>query len=185
MYFYRVHGCRSARYGHGPFARERGRYGQHHGGGRGRVLDHGDLRFVILQLLAEKPRHGYEIIKAIEEKTGSAYSPSPGVVYPTLTLLEELGYAATVPGEGTKKAFAITPEGQALLDANRVTTEAIFARLAEIAAASAEGMPQVRRAIENLKLALRMRLGRGSLSEEQVRRITAALDTAATTIEQI
>jgi DNA-binding PadR family transcriptional regulator len=186
MPFFRYDGCRGSRHGHGPFGRGRGERGAHHGGGRGgRILDHGDLRFVILQLLAEKPRHGYEIIKAMEEKTGGAYSPSPGVVYPTLTLLDELGYAATEPGEGSKKAYAITPEGQALLNANRATTEAIFARLAEVAAATTGGAPQVRRAIENLKLALRMRLGRGPLSEEQLRLITAALDNAATTIEQI
>ena len=70
-------------------------HGRHGHGGRsglGRFFAHGDLRLVILHLIAEKPRHGYEIIKAIEEQVGGAYSPSPGVIYPTLTLLEEIGY---------------------------------------------------------------------------------------------
>src|SRR5690242_19960708 len=86
-------------------AHARGEFGFHHGrhGGLGgrmrgrraeRVFDQGDLRYVILKLISEAPRHGYEIIKAIEEQVGGAYSPSPGVIYPTLTLLEELGYIA-------------------------------------------------------------------------------------------
>jgi len=78
-------------------AREFGFHGRglrgHHGPRRAeRVFDQGDLRFVILKLISQAPSHGYEIIKAIEEKVGGAYSPSPGVIYPTLTLLEELGY---------------------------------------------------------------------------------------------
>src|SRR5580704_15477146 len=79
-------------------AREFGFHGRGRGMGHmrvrreGRVFDQGDLRFVILKLISEAPRHGYEIIKAIEDKVAGAYSPSPGVIYPTLTLLEELGY---------------------------------------------------------------------------------------------
>ena len=83
-------------------------------GGRGdlaRFFAHGDLRLVILHLIAEKPRHGYEIIKAIEERVGGAYSPSPGTVYPTLTLLEELGHVTVTPGEGTKRLHTITAGG--------------------------------------------------------------------------
>src|SRR5215510_15369599 len=70
-----------------------------------RVFEHGDLRFLILQLIAEGPRHGYELIKSIEEKLGGSYSPSPGVIYPTLTLLEELGYLHAEPGDGTKRLY--------------------------------------------------------------------------------
>src|SRR5271167_5163350 len=85
--------------------------GHHHGGGRGgrlgRVFDHGDLRYVLLRLVAEKPRHGYELIKAIEEQFGGMYSPSPGVIYPTLTLLEELGYLRPETAEGTRKLYSI------------------------------------------------------------------------------
>ena len=92
---YKPHGHRFARGDHGHDDRELGHHRHGRGGGRsglGRFFAHGDLRLVILQLIAEKPRHGYEIIKAIEEQVGGAYSPSPGVVYPTLTLLEELGH---------------------------------------------------------------------------------------------
>src|SRR5689334_24215085 len=101
-----------------------GRHGMRGGGWRGgRVFDHGDLRLVILQLIAEKPRHGYELIKAIEEQVAGAYSPSPGVIYPTLTLLEELGYVTVSTGESAKKLHEITAEGRAFLDANRRTVD--------------------------------------------------------------
>src|SRR5919201_933142 len=102
-----------------------------HFGGRGlrhnRPFDHGDLRYIILKLIAERPRHGYEIIKAIEERLGGAYSPSPGVVYPTLTMLEELGYATVSSPDGSgKKLYAVTPEGTAFLAANRASVDAVL-----------------------------------------------------------
>src|SRR6187399_3114290 len=78
------------------------------GGRGGRMFDQGDLKYVILQLLEEKPRHGYEIIKAIEERFGGAYAPSPGTVYPTLTMLEDMGHARVEPEEGGKKVYHIT-----------------------------------------------------------------------------
>ncbi len=156
------------------------------GGWRGgRVFDHGDLRLIILQLIAEKPRHGYELIKAIEEQLGGSYSPSPGVVYPTLTMLEELGYATVSPTEGGKKLYTVTPEGTTFLEANRSGVEAVFARMREAGAAYRGGpAPQILRAMENLRMALRMRIARGPLTEEQVRAITAALDGAAREVEQ-
>jgi DNA-binding PadR family transcriptional regulator len=155
------------------------------GGGGGRMFDQGDLRLVILQLIAEKPRYGYELIKAIEEKLGGAYSPSPGVVYPTLTMLEELGYATVSASEGAKKLYAITAEGKAYLDTNRATVDAIFARIDQINAAQGGGpSPQIVRAMQNLRLALRMRLSQGPLNEEQVRAIAAVLDAAAVEIER-
>ena len=157
------------------------------GGGHklGRFFAHGDLRLVILHLIAEKPRHGYEIIKAVEERVAGAYSPSPGVIYPTLTLLEELGYVTTAAGDGAKKLHDITAEGRAFLDANRSTVNALLARMAEASRAHGGGpAPQVVRAMENLKLALRMRLSRGPLSEEQANAVAAALDGAATGVER-
>jgi DNA-binding PadR family transcriptional regulator len=176
------------------FARDefgfRGRHfgrGHHHmrGGRHGRVFDQGDLRFVMLRLIAEKPRHGYEIIKAIEEKLGGVYSPSPGVVYPTLTLLEELGYISVEGGDGGKKLHAVTPEGTAFLEANRAAVDAIFARMDAVAAAQGGGpAPQILRAMENLKLALRLRLSRGPLSEAQIAAVAAALDGAAQAVER-
>jgi DNA-binding PadR family transcriptional regulator len=155
-------------------------------GGLGRFFAHGDLRLVILHLIAEKPRHGYEIIKAIEEQVAGAYSPSPGVIYPTLTLLEELGYVTVSTGDGVKKLHAITAEGRAFLDANRRAVDALLARMVETSHAHGGGTaPQILRAMENLKLALRLRLSRGPLSEEQINGAAALIDAAATGVEQI
>ena len=154
------------------------------GGRRGRVFDHGDLRLVMLQLIADKPRHGYEIIKAIEDLVGGAYSPSPGVVYPTLTMLEELGHVTMTEQDG-KKLHALTDQGRAYLAENRAAIDALQARMAEIAAARADTPPPtVIRAIENLKLALRLRQKTGPLSDEQMQKIVAALDAATVAIER-
>jgi len=174
------------RYARGEWHGRHGERGFHHlRGGRGRVFDQGDLRFVILRLIAEKPRHGYEIIKDIEDRLAGSYTPSPGVIYPTLTLLEELGYASISASEGGKKLYAITPEGTAALEASKVMVEGIFARMAEINAAHGGGpAPQIVRAMHNLRLALRLRLGRGPLTEPQVEAIVAALDAAAVAVER-
>lgn len=155
------------------------------GHGRRRVFDQGELRFVMLRLIAERPRHGYEIIKAIEESLAGAYSPSPGVIYPTLTLLEELGYATVTESGGGKKLYTITADGQSVLEANRPTVDAIFQRMEKAGTDGAGGRsPQILRAIENLKLALRLRLSRGPLSEQQIQAIAAHLDNAARDVER-
>jgi DNA-binding PadR family transcriptional regulator len=162
----------------------RTREGRGFGSRRGRVFDHGDLRLVVLQLIAEKPRHGYEIIKAIEERVGGAYSPSPGVVYPTLTMLEELGHVTVAEQDG-KKLHALTEAGRAYLEENRQAVDALQARMAQVAATRAEEPPpSVIRATENLKLALRLKLHQGRLSDEQARAIAATLDSAAAAVEQ-
>ncbi len=93
-----------------------------------RILAQGDLRLIALALIAEQPRHGYEIIKLFEEKTGDWYSPSPGIVYPTLTYLEEAGHV-TASAEGSKKLYTITDEGRAWLEANRDVVDAVLDRL--------------------------------------------------------
>ena len=163
---------------------QHGRRGR--GGGLGRFFAHGDLRLVILHLIADKPRYGYELIKAIEEQVAGAYSPSPGVIYPTLSLLEELGYVAVSTGDGAKKLHEITAEGRTFLDANRRAVDALLARMAETSRARGGGpAPQILRAMENLKLALRLRLSRGPLSEEQINDVAAAIDTAATGVERV
>jgi DNA-binding PadR family transcriptional regulator len=122
-----------------------GRWGRHHRhGGRhgrdgdfgdmmraGRMLAQGDLRMLALALIAEQPRHGYEIIKVLEEKTEGWYAPSPGIVYPTLTYLEEAGYV-TAQADGAKKLYTITAEGRAHLAENRAFVDAVLDRLAAI-----------------------------------------------------
>ena len=188
-HFHNDYGRRYGREEHSQSDRHLGhnRHGrQGRGGGLGRLFAHGDLRLVILHLIAQKPRHGYEIIKAIEEQVAGSYSPSPGVIYPTLTLLDELGYVTVSTGDGAKKLHEITAEGRAFLDANRRAVDALLARMAEASRAHGGGpAPQILRAMENLKLALRLRLSRGPLSEEQIIAVAAALDTAATGVERI
>ncbi len=164
----------------------RARYG--HGGGR--MFGQGALRLVILRLIADQPRHGYELIKEIEGRLGGAYTPSPGVIYPTLTLLEEQDLIRLAPGgaetagEGGKKRYAITEAGQRFLAENETEVGAIFARMAEAGAGGAAGRAQLFRAMHNLRTALRLRLARGRLSEEELRRVIGILDEAAQTIER-
>ena len=114
-----------------------GAFGGRHGMGggdiirAGRMLAQGDLRLIALALIAEQPRHGYEIIKVLEDKTAGWYSPSPGIVYPTLTYLEEAGYV-TAQAEGAKKLYTITDPGRAYLDENRDFVDAVLERFASI-----------------------------------------------------
>ena len=157
--------------------------------GGGRVFSHGGLRFVLLQLIADQPSHGYGLSKPIEERLGGRYSPSPGTVYPTLTLLEEQGYLQGQSADtGGRKSYAITDAGKEFLAQNRALTDAMLARLnAGVDGAGArEGRPpQVMRAIENLKLAMRMRLSRQALTPEQADAFAAVLDHAAQQLEKI
>jgi DNA-binding PadR family transcriptional regulator len=180
---------------YGREGEEGGRHGRHRGhghaffregpGGRGRVFDQGELRFVLLALIAEAPRHGYEIIKAIEDRLGGSYSPSPGVIYPTLTLLNELGFATVSESGGGRKLYTITDEGRAHLAENQTVVDAVFARMERASASTAGGRsPQVIRAIENMKMALRLRLSRGPLGEAEAQAIADALDTAARAIDK-
>jgi DNA-binding PadR family transcriptional regulator len=156
----------------------------HHGGGRRRLFDHGDLRFILLRMIADKPAHGYDLIKALEERMGGGYSPSPGVIYPTLTMLEEQGFAA-VKAEGGKKFYEATAEGAAFLLANQGTVEAIQARIDAVAEQRSHvPAPQIIRAIENLKTALRLRLASGPIPDDRIRAIAAAIDTAAAEAER-
>lgn len=152
---------------------------------RERIFEQGDLRLVILKLIAGKPSHGYELIKDIEERLGGAYSPSPGVVYPTLTLLEDLGWVTMAQTQTAKKAYTITEEGHAALEREKAAIEAIFARMGRVAERAGAGpAPQIVRALENLKLALRLRLERGKPSDEAITAIASALDAAALAVER-
>ena len=182
------HGHRFARGEHGHDGLHFGHGRAHHGAGRsglGRFFAHGDLRLVVLHLIAERPRHGYEVIKAIEERVAGAYSPSAGVVYPTLTLLEDLGYVTVDTGDGGRKLHTITAEGRAFLDANRAAVDALLTYMDEAGRMRGSGRaPQIMRAMENLKLALRMRLARGPLTEDLANAVAAALDIAATSVER-
>lgn len=152
----------------------------------GRIFGHGGLRLVLLQLIADKPRHGYELIKAIEERLGGHYSPSPGVVYPTLTLLEETGHV-TVSEGGGRKLHTITPAGQEHLQAHRAEVDHLLARMAsgEGGRPPGERPAPIERAVHNLRHALHLRLARGPLADEQVHAMADVLDAAARQIERL
>lgn len=159
----------------------------HHGGVRhGRVFDYGELRLVVLAMIAEQPRHGYELIKEIEERMAGSYSPSPGVIYPTLAWLEDMGYTAPETADGARKRYRITEEGLAFLTANRAALDRLFSRISSRAAGGPpEGVPApILRGMENLKTALRLRLRRGPVEREAAETIAAALDAVAQTVER-
>lgn len=177
--------------GRHPGFHGRGPFGFHHhihDMGRGfadRFFGHGKLRLVILKLIADQPSHGYELIKAVEAACGGAYTPSPGVIYPTLTHLEELGYVTASDAGGGKKLYSIAPEGRAHLEENAAQVDALFGRMAEAAAASTAFSPSILRARKNLQMALKLKLVSGALASDQVAAIAEALDEAARKIERV
>ncbi len=161
-----------------------GRFGRHRERRAGRIFDQGDLRFVILKLISEAPRHGYEIIKAIEDKVGGAYSPSPGVIYPTLTLLEELGYVTVESAEGGKKLYRITDAGKAELEERKGVVDGIFQRMSDLHERFDGPAPRIARAMKNLSSAIALRMRAGPVSAEQLDTLVAAIDEAAAKVEK-
>jgi DNA-binding PadR family transcriptional regulator len=143
------------------------------------MFGHGDLRLVLLALIAEKPRHGYDLIRAIEEKFGGAYAPSPGAVYPTLTLLVEQDHLQSEEAGGGKKLYTITPEGLAFLAQNKATVDGVMARmdLAAQAFSNHSTPDSVHEAFHTLRHALHMR--QGPWTEAEATRIRAILEMAA------
>lgn len=159
------------------------------GGGRSRrMFDGSELRLVLLKLIADAPRHGYELIKAIETLTGGAYAPSPGVVYPTLTLLDEMELIAEQASEGSRKRFAVTDAGRAHLDEQAETVATLMARLEALAAQRAQGEGEgapVRRAMHNLRHAVMDRVKRADASPELLHEIAALIDEVAQKVERL
>ena len=154
--------------------------------GRRRMFDSGELRLVLLKLLADEPRHGYDLIRAIEELTGGDYAPSPGTVYPTLTLLEDMALIAPVQAEGSRKAFTATDAGRVLLDEKADEVAALVARLEHHGErrSRADRAP-VRRAVHGLHSALWGSVAGGELSDDQVHAIADILDEATRKIERL
>jgi DNA-binding PadR family transcriptional regulator len=177
---------RFGRGGHGFF----GRGGDDFPGAR--RLSSQDLQLVVLALLAENPAHGYELIKIIEERSDGFYTPSPGVIYPALTYLEEVGHSS-VQQDGGRKLYSITPQGETHLAENRATADAILQALSRIGRRmdevreafagvgdlDADASDEMQRARHNLKRALRSKHGSDSA---EARRIAAILDRAAAEI---
>ncbi len=160
------------------------------GGGRGprgrrRMFGSGELKLVLLKLIADEPRHGYELIRAVEELTGGEYAPSPGVIYPTLTMLQDMGLIAEAPGDSQKKVFEATDEGRTHLAESEAEVEALFERLEEAFPKREDGHPPIGRAIGNLMTALRHRVAHDGFDDALVHEITEILDDAAQRIERL
>src|SRR5436309_283285 len=163
-----------------------GQRGRHHRGRMGRIFEQGDLKYVILRLLEEKPRHGYEIIKELEDRFGGAYSPSPGTVYPTLTMLEDLGYAKAMPEEGGRKIYEITDEGKKHLEEHSSTVDDIFERIARFVEGFFDApMSDLKSAMANLGRATFIVASRSPNDKSRVERISAILRKAAAEIEAL
>jgi len=162
---------------------ERG-FGGH--GGRERLFDAGDLKLVILKLLSEQPSYGYQLIKTMEERLAGGYAPSPGVIYPTLTLIEEEGLASVAASETGKKVYSVTPEGLQLIEANKGRLDQIFERLDEKGERFQRGRsPELMKAFMDLRGAVSARMARGNLTPEQASKIAEAIHTAAKAIDQL
>ncbi len=156
------------------------------GGGRRRLFDGGELRLILLTLIGEQPRHGYDLIKAIEERSGGAYAPSPGVVYPTITMLEDMGQIAEQAAEGAKRLFAITDAGKLEIGEKGDEIEALFARLEALGKERGdEDRSPIKRAMVNLAMALRTRMTHGDRSPDLAHDIAALLDETARKIERL
>ena len=184
-----MRGGRGWRGSWGPFQFDFGDEGV--GGGRRgrrarRMFEGGELRLVLLKLIADEPRHGYDLIRAIEEVTGGEYAPSPGVVYPTLTLLQDMGLIEEAAGEGPRKPFQVTDDGRSHLEERADEVEALFERLADLKPRQSDmAGPAIGRAVRNLMTALSHRVGRDGLDEELLHEIAAILDEAAQRIERV
>lgn len=153
---------------------------------RRRMFDGGELRLVLLKLIADEPRHGYDLIKAIEELTGGAYAPSPGVVYPTLTLLGDMGLIAEAQGDGARKRFAVTEDGTAHLAERAEEVAALMARLTDMGAArSRPDAASLRRAMGNLRQVLIHKVRAGEAGPELIDEIVTAIDELARRIEKL
>jgi DNA-binding PadR family transcriptional regulator len=153
---------------------------------RGRMFAQGELRLALLALIAEKPSHGYELIKEIEEMTSGAYAPSPGAVYPTLQMLADEGQIAEAEAEGAKKPFAATAQGREELETRKDEVEALMRRLGR----HGERTTTVRshdlfRAMGNLGTVLKNRARSGKLDEATINEIVDMIDEMAKRIERL
>ena len=163
----------------------RGGWGGRRGRERKRMFGGGELRLVLLKLIADQPRHGYELIKAIEEMTEGEYAPSPGIVYPTLTMLEDMGLIAEAKSKETKKVYEATGEGRAHLAENSDEVEELIERLEGHGHRRRGQRPEIGRAIGNLMTALRNRIAHEGWNEQLLDEVVDILDEAAQRIERV
>jgi DNA-binding PadR family transcriptional regulator len=167
-------------FGDGP-----GGGGRHRRRDRKRMFEGGELRLVLLKLIADEPRHGYELIKAVEDMTDGDYAPSPGVVYPTLTMLEDIGFIRERKSKDSKKVYEATDEGRTHLEENEDEVEELIEKLEGRGRTRRHGQrPEIGRAVGNLMAALRNRVAAEGWHEELLEEVVDILDDAAQRIER-
>ena len=156
------------------------------GGPKGRMFDGGELRLVLLKLIEDGPRHGYDLIRAVEDMTGGGYAPSPGIVYPTLTMLADMELIAEQESEGARKVFEITDAGREHLAEREDEVDALMARLSGVGAMRHRtSRGPVRRATQNLKAAIHGRMAGADEQGDLSHQIADILDEAARKIERL
>ena len=164
---------------------ENGWGGGHRRRDRKRMFEGGELRLVLLKLIADEPRHGYELIKAVEDLTDGEYAPSPGVVYPTLTMLEDIGYITERKSKDSKRVYEATDEGRAHLEENEEEVDELIERLEGHGQTRRHGpRPEIGRAIGTLLTALRNRVAHDGWNEQLLEEVVDILDDAAQRIER-
>ncbi|MHA6722472.1 PadR family transcriptional regulator [Sphingomonas sp. RS2018] len=176
----------------GPFSVQWDMSGPHGGGGHGgprgrrRVVSGQELRLVLLKLIADRPRHGYDLIREIDERTGGEYAPSAGVVYPTLTMLSDMDLIGEQPSDDAKKVYAITDTGRDYLERHADEVAGLLARLEALGTSGEKTRSgPVMRAMGNLRQVLRHRLREGEVPTETAHAIADILDDAARRIERL
>ena len=170
---------------HFDFGEGEGGWGGHRRRDRKRMFESGELRLVLLKLIADEPRHGYQLIKAIEDLTEGDYAPSPGIVYPTLTMLEDMGHIRERKSKDSKKVFEATDDGRAHLEENADEVEELIGKLEGHGRTRRHGQrPEIGRAIGNLMAALRNRVAHGGWNEQLLEEVIDILDEAAQRIER-
>jgi DNA-binding PadR family transcriptional regulator len=176
----------------GPGGSERGfgrgfgrEFGPGFGGGRERMFDAGEIRLVILRLLSSEPSYGYQLIKTMEARLGGGYTPSAGVVYPTLTMLEEEGLIAASETSG-KKVYSVTEEGLKYLEANKERVGQLFERLEETGRGFRRGRsPELMKAFMDLRGAVTSKVWRRNATPEQIKKVAEAIHAAAKAIDEL
>ena len=156
-----------------------------HGPRRGRIFEKGDLKYVILALLEDGPSHGYEVIRSLEERSRGFYSPSPGSVYPTLQLLEDMGHVTSTQRDG-KKVYAITDQGRKFLEENRRSVEDVWGKVGGgwDPGVAAE-IHEIRHDLVDLGKLFGQRMREGGVDREKLARIREVISAATREIETI
>ncbi|QOY90927.1 PadR family transcriptional regulator [Paludibaculum fermentans] len=163
----------------------RGGFGRGFGGGRERLFEGGDVKLVVLKLLSEQPSYGYQLIKTMEQRLAGGYTPSAGVIYPTLTMLEEEGLTSSST-ENNKKVYAVTQDGLAFLEANKDRLSELFERMDEAGKGFQRGRsPEIMRAFMELRSAAVARLSSGQATPELTKKIAQTIRAAAQAIQEL